>query len=646
MEDPNLIATLIPVDSLTTREFNRPTNDRCLSPIGGFDDKPVIGSREATPASIPSPPKDNDDDYENEYRLLLTFDKPPKDLTKGFTFGTDAEKCDVVLASRGVRQTSGVHFHIKFDVINGKRRLVLRDCSFNGSAVSYNGQAGDEVRRHFTWILDLEKRDREGRKQGEWDIEVHVRKLTFKVKLASHETSVANYNDEMDKFLEHSRTDDTPFNGSGNSSLLMEATRDLNVDSNLTSVAPSQSETPRRRRVYISERNVGRGSFGKVDKVIEVSTGAIYARKTFFDPGEYERKRWLDRISREVRIMKEYPHEHMIKLEDYWEKPTPFLVMPYLHLGNLENENSRSPITEGEAVTILFQGLLVLEHLHSRGVAHRDLKSDNILVEIRSPLRVQFTDFGLANDQPDLQTFCGTEQYAAPEIFMGEKYTASIDIWSLGVIVLEYIYGFPTQHSRRKTTIKERALAWCRRLIEYANDWDSDRLMDLLVTAMLQMQPQERLSAEACLRKGYEPPASAVCHEEEAPTVILDGLWDVGRLPANYNDDGNYNNDQEERSASDCHSTTRTSKFRQLDVPGSQDDDVMPQPRKETSRDIPGRSSGHVRSFGSKRHRSPAVNSPSNPSNESQFKRRAPESRLSKVDISGAEEDLTPLPEV
>ena len=93
--------------------------------------------------------------------------------------------------------------------------------------------------------------------------------------------------------------------------------------------------------------------------------------------------------------------------------------MPYLHLGSLYNEHYRSPLIEEETVDLLFQGLTVLEHLHSRGVAYRDLKPENILIESRSPLHLRFADFGLANDQPDLKTCCGTERYSAPEIYIG-----------------------------------------------------------------------------------------------------------------------------------------------------------------------------------------------------------------------------------
>ena len=182
--------------------------------------------------------------------------------------------------------------------------------------------------------------------------------------------------------------------------------------------------------------------------------------------------------------------------------------MKYLPLGNLNCQHQKTPLTEDEVVDLLFQGLIVLKHLHSRGVAYRDLKPDNILVENRSPLRVQFTDFGLANDQSDLKTFCGTEQYCAPEVFTGGRYTTAVDVWSLGVIVLEYVYGFPVRDQRKRkkglAALKERGLAWCGRLVEMVEDWGSDPLVNLLSHGMLQMEASKRLSASACLIQGFK----------------------------------------------------------------------------------------------------------------------------------------------
>ena len=226
--------------------------------------------------------------------------------------------------------------------------------------------------------------------------------------------------------------------------------------------------------------------------------------------------------------------------------------MPYFSLGNLEDLHSESPITGEEAIFVLFQALNALGYLHPRGVAHRDLKPANVPVESRFPLRVKLADFGLANDQPDLKTLCGTQLYTAPEVYLGKRYTASIDLWSLGVIVFQYVYGFPEaarqkrrQHKRSK--MEEWGLTWCRRIVDKANDWDSEDLIDLLVTGMLRLGPEERLSADACLAKGYElglfhghshdsgtatPTQRTVLQggtsdDDGSTTILLGALWDT-----------------------------------------------------------------------------------------------------------------------
>jgi len=181
----------------------------------------------------------------------------------------------------------------------------LRDSSTNGTAVSYSGQAKKEVRHHFTWILDLK------RKKGKWEVGVHIRGLSFKIELASHNTCNAEYNKNVDRFLQNARRNLPPLDI-------------LGIDSHATTAQPSQPLTSRQLPIYICEKKLGNGSFGEVHKVIDVNTDAIYARKAFYEPqwGENQERRrqqkedWLNGVRREIRIMRENPHVSTITYRD------------------------------------------------------------------------------------------------------------------------------------------------------------------------------------------------------------------------------------------------------------------------------------------------------------------------------------------
>ena len=187
---------------------------------------------------------------------------------------------------------------------------------------------------------------------------------------------------------------------------------------------------------------------------------------------------------------------------DFTDEVTPCLVMEYLPLGNLQEQHERvARITEQEVVSMLSQLLHALEHLHSRGVVHRDVKPQNILVQSQGCLQepsqfwVKLGDFGLAKDSHLLATFCGTQLYLAPEVRTRSRYTSAVDIWSLGIIIFQYAYGLPRQDL---PFIREN---WYQKLIRSAEDWDSEDLVDFLSSGMLVMDPRKRLSARACLQR-------------------------------------------------------------------------------------------------------------------------------------------------
>jgi serine/threonine protein kinase len=200
-----------------------------------------------------------------------------------------------------------------------------------------------------------------------------------------------------------------------------------------------------------------------------------------------------------------------VPVDDFLETPTPFLLMPYYSFENLSVQHSVNRITWDETESVVFQSLLGLAYLHPQGVAHRDLKPENILVESRYPLSIKLADFGLANDKRDLTTFCGSQVYAAPEIYFRNRYsgyTTAVDLWSLGVIALQYLCGFPNAAPQKPgEKQKDWVLSRCRRLIAHASDHMRERpngLLSLVATGMLREEAEERLPASTCLALGYD----------------------------------------------------------------------------------------------------------------------------------------------
>lgn len=90
--------------------------------------------------------------------------------------------------------------------------------------------------------------------------------------------------------------------------------------------------------------------------------------------------------------------------------------------------------------------VLAIEHLHSNGVIYRDLKPENILIDMNGFIKL--TDFGLCKNLRDdarkqTSTFCGTPEYMAPEVLVGNPYGMEVDWWTIGTLLFEMLTGIP-----------------------------------------------------------------------------------------------------------------------------------------------------------------------------------------------------------
>lgn len=150
-----------------------------------------------------------------------------------------------------------------------------------------------------------------------------------------------------------------------------------------------------------------------------------------------------------IRKIKENPHPHIVKCYDIIEdNDAIYIVMEYCDGGDLSRMIGK-PIDE-ELVRYYFVQLIAgLKYLNSNKIMHRDIKPKNILLtDNRKTLKL--CDFGFAKEItpiiPRSYTICGSPMYMAPELFKDNNYDETIDIWSIGIILFEFLYGYNPFH--------------------------------------------------------------------------------------------------------------------------------------------------------------------------------------------------------
>jgi len=194
---------------------------------------------------------------------------------------------------------------------------------------------------------------------------------------------------------------------------------------------------------------IGKGHFGKVSQVRFLRDKQIYALKSLKKSKLYEEKD-LQYTKSERKILALLNHPFIIKLRFAFQNLKKlYFVMDYYNGGELFYHMKRQEIfTESEAKFYISQVVLAIEFLHSKKIIYRDLKPENIILDKYGYIKL--TDFGLAKVENDkdtvANTLCGTTDYLSPEVIKGEIYGKPVDIWCIGILQYEMLFGIVRNH--------------------------------------------------------------------------------------------------------------------------------------------------------------------------------------------------------
>ncbi|CAG7826404.1 unnamed protein product, partial [Allacma fusca] len=187
---------------------------------------------------------------------------------------------------------------------------------------------------------------------------------------------------------------------------------------------------------------IGEGSTG----IVCIATDRTTRRQVAVKKMDLRKQQRRELLFNEVVIMRDYHHPNIVEMYDsFLVDDELWVVMEYLEGGALTDIVTHARMDEEQIATVCKQCLKALAYLHSQGVIHRDIKSDSILLAADG--RVKLSDFGfcaqVSQELPKRKSLVGTPYWMSPEVISRLPYGPEVDIWSMGIMVIEMVDGEP-----------------------------------------------------------------------------------------------------------------------------------------------------------------------------------------------------------
>ncbi|KAL6265553.1 hypothetical protein P5V15_002348 [Pogonomyrmex californicus] len=247
---------------------------------------------------------------------------------------------------------------------------------------------------------------------------------------------------------------------------------------------------------YCILEKIGTGSYATVYKAFKKDESREIVAIKCVDKGSLS-KSAIDNLVTEIKLLNVLKHEHIVEMKDFfWDEGHIYIVMEYCDGGDLSSFiKKKHKLPESTCRRFLQQLALALKYLRDHNVCHMDLKPQNLLLMRRPHLVLKVGDFGFAQYLSNSEhkfTIRGSPLYMAPEMLLKHKYDARVDLWSVGVIMYECLFGKAPYSSSSFQELAEKIKS--SQLIEIPKASHVSATCKDLLMALLKHNPADRIT--------------------------------------------------------------------------------------------------------------------------------------------------------